>query len=111
MGDAGQDQEQPQLTHRRLTQSGAQAEPVSDGLQDVEQAKDGTEPGRGRLGMIEIAAQGTAQGFDAGWGPMGEIGEGPILDLAAFSEGLAEEHGGGRVAVGDGGNVHADQIH
>jgi hypothetical protein len=37
---------------------------------------------------------------------MGEVGEGAVADLAAETEGLAEEDGGRGVAVGHGGDVH-----
>src|SRR5579883_3489067 len=42
----------------------------------------------------------------AGGRPVGEIGQGAILDLAVLAEGFAQEEGGWGVAVGDGGDVH-----
>ncbi len=56
--------------------------------------------------MIELSAQGAPEGFEAGRGPLGKIGEGTILDLAVVAEGFAEKEGGRGVAVGDGGNIH-----
>jgi hypothetical protein len=39
---------------------------------------------------------------------MGEIGQGAIFHFAPFAKGLAEKDGGGRVAIGDGADVHTD---
>jgi hypothetical protein len=43
-------------------------------------------------------------------GPMREVGEGAVADLAVEAEGLAEEDSGRGVAVGDSGHVHAYYI-
>ena len=110
MSQADQDQEQGQLAQPSLAQRGGQAQGIGEVLQDLEQAEDGTELRRGDRGRIEVAAQGAAEGLDARGGPMGEIGEGAIFDFAVLAEGFAEEDSGGRVAVGDGGDVHADYI-
>jgi hypothetical protein len=56
------------------------------------------------------ALQDGAQGIDFGWGPVGEIGDGAVVDLAVFAEAFAEEDGGRGVAIGDGGDVHVDRI-
>jgi len=65
-------------------------------------------PGHGKVGgLVEFAAQQAAEGFNAGGGPVGEVGEGAILDFAVLAEGFAQEEGGRGVAVGDGGDIHA----
>ena len=53
------------------------------------------------------APQDGAEGIDLSRGPMGDIGEGAVVDLAVESERLAEEDGGRGVAIGDGGHIHA----
>ena len=60
--------------------------------------------------MIEVAAEGALEGLDAGGVPVGEIGEGALVDLAVLAEGLAEEDGGRGGAVGDGLDVHGYNI-
>jgi hypothetical protein len=55
-----------------------------------------------------VAMQNLAEGFDFIDGPMGEIGDGAVVDLAVFAEALAEEDGGRGVAIGDGSDVHVD---
>ena len=62
-------------------------------------------------GVVEAGHRGAAleqyaQALDERRGPFGEVGEGAFLDLAGVAEGLAQEHGGGRVAVGDAFDVH-----
>jgi hypothetical protein len=42
--------------------------------------------------------------------PAREIGQGAVLDLAAFAVALPEKDGRGRVAIGDGGDVHVYRI-
>jgi hypothetical protein len=74
-------------------------------FEDIEEAKDGTEHGIRKRGMIEIAAQSPAESLDTSGGPVGEIGEGAIFDFAVLAEGFAEEDGGGRGTVGYGGDV------
>ncbi len=44
---------------------------------------------------------------DLSWGPMREVGEGAVFDLAVAAKRLAEEDSGRGVAVGDIGDVHA----
>jgi hypothetical protein len=56
------------------------------------------------------AFQDGAKGIDFGRGPVGEIGNGAVVDFAVFAEALAEEDGGRGVAVGDYGDVHVDRI-
>jgi hypothetical protein len=46
------------------------------------------------------ALQDGAEGLELSGGPMGEVGEGAVADLAAETAGLAEEDGGRGVAVG-----------
>jgi hypothetical protein len=58
--------------------------------------------------MIEVPMESAAEGLDARRIPAGEIGQGAIVDFAVV--GLAKENAGARVAIGDGGDVHADQI-
>ena len=62
-------------------------------------------------GVVEAGHRGAAleqhaQAVDERRGPFGEVGEGAFLDLAGVAEGLAQEHGGGRFAVGDAFDVH-----
>ena len=56
------------------------------------------------------ALQDGAQGVDLGGGPMGEIGDGAVVDFAVFAEALAQEDRGWGVAIGDDGDVHVDII-
>jgi len=56
------------------------------------------------------ALENGAEGIDLRRGPMGEIGESAVEDLAVLAEGLAEEDGRRGVAVGDRGDVHAYTI-
>jgi len=53
-----------------------------------------------------FSLQDAAQEIDLRGGPRGEIGEGAFVDLGAYADGFAEEDGRGRVAVGDGLNIH-----
>lgn len=53
------------------------------------------------LGADELlSAEEAAEGLDLLRGPVGEVGESALADLAFFAPGLAEEDGGWRVAVG-----------
>jgi hypothetical protein len=53
-----------------------------------------------------FVAQQAAQGFDFARGPIGEVGQSALAGSAALAPALAEEDGGGRVAIGDGFDVH-----
>src|ERR1017187_7936486 len=54
-------------------------------------------------------ARAPTSGPRARGGPRGEVGDGAFFNFGAFPEGLAQEHGGGRVAVGDDINEHGHQ--
>jgi hypothetical protein len=43
------------------------------------------------------------------FGPVSEIGQGAVLDLALVTEGLAQENARGRIAVGDRLDIHGDK--
>ncbi len=58
---------------------------------------------RGQQGFPLKAA---AQQGDRFGGQLGEIGKGAGLNLTALAVALAQQDGGGRAAVGDGGDVH-----
>ena len=65
------------------------------------------EAGEGVVGADEsLAAEDAAQGVDGGGGELGEVGEGSLLDAAAVAEGLSEEDGGRRGAVGNALDIH-----
>src|SRR5262245_20350790 len=55
---------------------------------------------------IELALEGTAEGFDALRRPGGQVGEGPRADLVPIAEGFTQEDGGRRVAIGNGCDIH-----
>ena len=62
-------------------------------------------------GVVEARHRGAAleqhaQALDERRGPFGEVGQGAFPELAGVAEGLAQEHGGGRIAVGDAFDVH-----
>ncbi len=76
---------------------------VRAGADDVEGLRQGGTEGGGAL-------QDGAKRIDFGGGPVGEIGDGAVVDLAVFAEALAEEDSGRGVAVGDDGDVHAYTI-
>ena len=61
------------------------------------------------LGGDDLAAleQG-AESFDQILRPIGQIGQGPFLDLAVFAIGLPQQDGGQRVAVGYGLDIHGE---
>ena len=66
-----------------------------------------SEAGEGVVGTYELlAAEDVAESVDGGIGKLGEVGEGSLLDAAAVAEGLSEEDGGGRGAVGDALDIH-----
>ena len=54
----------------------------------------------------DTAFEEDAQTIDDVSGALGEVGDGAFHDLAVPAEGLTEEDGRGRVAVGDGVDVH-----
>ena len=110
MRQTSQDQEQGQLAENGVAERGGNAQGIGDLFQGIQQAKDWTERGFGERRMIEVTPEGAAEGCDARKIPVGEIGQGAIFDFAVFAVGLAKENGGGRVAIGDGGDVHADQV-
>ena len=65
----------------------------------------------GVLGTDElIPPQQTAKGLDLLGGPIGEIGESALADLAFFAPGLAQQNSGGRVTVGDTLDVHGTTV-
>ena len=43
------------------------------------------------------------------FGPVSEIGQGAVLDLALVTEGLAQENARGRIAVGYRLDIHGDK--
>src|SRR5258708_34215238 len=110
MRQTSQDEEQSQLAENGVAERGGGAQGLSDLFQRIQQAKDWTERGFGERRMIEVTPEGAAEGCDARKIPVGEIGQGAIFDFAVFAVGLAKENGGGRLAIGDRGYVHADQI-
>ena len=66
-----------------------------------------SEAAEGVVGTDEsLSAEDAAQGVDGGGGELGEVGEGSLLDAAAVAEGLSEEDGGRRGAVGDALDIH-----
>jgi hypothetical protein len=76
---------------------------VRPGADDVEGLRKRGADGSGAL-------QNGAQRIDLGGGPVGEIGNGAVVDLAVFAEALAQEDSGRGVAVGHDGDVHVDII-
>ena len=108
MGQARENQKQGQLAESGAAESGGEAQDIGHLFQRVQQAKDGAESGFGQRRMIELPAEGAAEGFDTRRIPVGEIGQGAILDFAVFAVGLTKENGRGRLAIGDGGDVHVD---
>jgi hypothetical protein len=76
---------------------------VRAGANDVEGLRERGAEGGG-------AVEDGAEGVDLSRGPVGEISESTVADLAVLAEGFAEEDGGRGVAVGDGSDVHAYSI-
>ena len=70
------------------------------------------ERGNGSEGLARldklVAVEHAAQGGNRFWGQLGEIGQGAGLDLAAFAIALPQQQGGGRGAIGNGGDVHVN---
>src|SRR5271157_2545942 len=108
MGNARQHQEQSQLGEPAVTEGGAQTQSVGDLLQRQQQAEDASQLGALREvgGLVELPAQQAAEGFNPGRGPVRQVSDGAILDLAILPEGFAQEEGRRGVAVGDGGDIH-----
>ena len=52
----------------------------------------------------------TPEALDLVGGPMGEIGQGAFMDLFALAAAFAQEEGRGRVAVGDGLDLHGTML-
>ena len=65
--------------------------------------------GQGRLGR-PVSSQHLPQGLDLFRWLGAEVGEGAVVHSAAFAEGLAQQHGGRGVAIGDNGDVHTHII-
>jgi hypothetical protein len=74
-----------------------------------ERAGDGKRGGQIRNALV-IALEQLAQGLDLQGRPLGEIGDGAVVDLAIFAEAFSQEDGGWGVAVGDGRHIHVDRI-
>ncbi len=53
-----------------------------------------------------VTAQGRAQQLNTLGGPVGEVLQGSVLDLAVLTVALPQQDGGAGVSVGDGCNVH-----
>ena len=47
-----------------------------------------------------------AQALDVGGGPVGQVAQGALTDLAVLAVGFAQQDGGGRVPVRDGFDIH-----
>ena len=60
---------------------------VRHGAHDVE--------GVGETGDGDAAVEQGSQPLHEGGGPLGEIGQGTLLDLAGVAIGFSQEHGGG----------------
>jgi hypothetical protein len=83
----------------------------AEGSGDMAMRK-GAEDLKGLLAGDEILSlQEAAQEIDLRGGPRGEIGEGAFVDFGAGTDRFAKEDGRGRVAVGDGFDVHGSIIH
>jgi hypothetical protein len=76
---------------------------VRAGAEDVESLRQRGSEDSGAL-------QDGAERIDFGWRPVGEIGDGAVVDLAVFAEALAEEDSGRGAAVRDDSDVHVDRI-
>src|SRR5689334_8225404 len=89
--------------------------------QTVEADLTGGAEGSGDMAMGEAAGDGegiafggddratfehTAQAFDMGCGPVGEVAQRAFAHLAALAVALAQQDGGGRVPVRDGFDIH-----
>ena len=104
-------QKEAQLTQLAVAQRGSDADLLGHLFERGKQAEDRTQGGRPSHGvLVEVAAQGAPQGANAGRGPEGEVGHSTVFDFAVLAEGLAQQNGGRRIAVGHGGDVHAKQL-
>src|SRR5271167_2323469 len=101
LGQAREDQKQSQLAETTVADGSGQSELIGDLLQDEEQAEDGSLEQFLKREGVQFTAEEPAEDLDARGGPRGEVGDSTFFNLGAFPEGLAEEDGGGRVAVGD----------
>ena len=108
--DAGDEQCEDEVAEAAGTagEDGRQSELADGGEHGGDVAVwEASEAGEGVIGTDEsLAAEGAAQGVDGDVGELGEVGEGSLLDAAAVAEGLSEEDGGGRGAVGDALDIH-----
>ena len=69
----------------------------------------GADDVEGVLGADQgVALEQSAQGFDFGTGPVGEVGEGTFADALAFAPAFAEQDGGRGVPVGDDFHIHGN---
>ena len=95
-----------------MTERGADAQSLGDLLEHEQEAEHASQlRGPGELGgLIELAPQQAAEGFDAGGEPMREVGEGAVLNLAVMAKRFAQEDGGRGVAVRDGCDIHDSRI-
>src|SRR5262245_30546193 len=57
-----------------------------------------------------LPAEHTAQGFALRGGPVGQIGQCPAFDLPILPVAFAQQDGGWRETVGNGGDVHASIV-
>ena len=62
----------------------------------------------GLIGAHRLVPEHPPQGLDARRGPVGEVGQGALLDLAALTPALTQQNGGARVAVGNNFHVHGN---
>ncbi len=61
----------------------------------------------GVLGRNErLAFKEATQGVDLGRGPVGDVGDGAFANFGALADGLAEQDGRGRIAIGDALHIH-----
>ena len=73
--------------------------------------REGADDLKGLLGGHQgLAFEHLAQHRDLRGRPVGEIGQGALVNLVAFPNRLAQQDGGGGVAVGDGVHIHGPMI-
>ena len=95
MGNTGQDEEQGELAELLLAEGAGDAEIGGYLFERMEESEGGTAGGRGNEGMVEFAAEETAESADTGFGPGGEVEESAVSDFAVLAEGFAQEDGRG----------------